>query len=92
MQQALYYTALKNLENEIKHWAPDIEKLTFGRRLTYDIKSNWKNNILSPGKTWGKSLQDGFFYNYRQNSLSFKTTRANLNSSLASSVGPSYSS
>ena len=34
-----------NLENEIKHWAPDIEKLTFGRRLTYDIKSNWKNVV-----------------------------------------------
>ena len=38
---------------------------------------------MSPGKTWGKSLQDGFFYNYRQNKLSFKTKRANLNSSLA---------
>ena len=34
-----------NLENEIIHWAPDIEKLTFGRRLTYDIKSNWKNVV-----------------------------------------------
>jgi len=35
----------KNLESEIKHWAPDIDKLTFGHRLTYDIKSNWKNVV-----------------------------------------------
>jgi choline monooxygenase len=34
-----------SLETEIKHWAPDIEALTFARRLTYDIKSNWKNVI-----------------------------------------------
>ncbi len=34
-----------NLETEIRHWAPDIENLTFGRRLTYDIKSNWKNVV-----------------------------------------------
>lgn len=34
-----------NLETEIRHWAPDIENLTFGHRLTYDIKSNWKNVI-----------------------------------------------
>lgn len=34
-----------NLENEIRHWAPDIDKLTFGHRLTYDIKSNWKNVV-----------------------------------------------
>ncbi|MEM7076607.1 MAG: ring-hydroxylating oxygenase subunit alpha [Pseudomonadota bacterium] len=34
-----------NLETEIRHWAPDIDKLTFGRRLTYDIKSNWKNVV-----------------------------------------------
>jgi len=34
-----------SLETEIRHWAPDIENLTFGRRLTYDIKSNWKNVI-----------------------------------------------
>ena len=32
-----------DLETEIRHWAPDIEDLTFGHRLTYDIKSNWKN-------------------------------------------------
>ena len=34
-----------NLETEIRHWAPDIDKLTFGHRLTYDIKSNWKNVV-----------------------------------------------
>lgn len=33
------------LENEIRHWAPDIDQLTFGHRLTYDIKSNWKNVV-----------------------------------------------
>ena len=33
------------LESEIRHWAPDIEQLTFCRRLTYDIKSNWKNVV-----------------------------------------------
>ena len=34
-----------NLETEIRHWAPDIETLTFGHRLTYKIKSNWKNVV-----------------------------------------------
>lgn len=34
-----------DLETEIRHWAPDIDALTFGKRLTYDIKSNWKNVI-----------------------------------------------
>ena len=34
-----------NLETEIKHWAPDIDQLTFGHRLTYEIKSNWKNVV-----------------------------------------------
>ncbi len=34
-----------NLGNEIRHWAPDIDTLTFGHRLTYDIKSNWKNVV-----------------------------------------------
>lgn len=33
------------LEKEIRHWAPDIDELTFGHRLTYDIKSNWKNVV-----------------------------------------------
>ena len=34
-----------NLESEIRHWAPDIDQLTFAHRLTYDIKSNWKNVV-----------------------------------------------
>lgn len=34
-----------NLATEIRHWAPDIDDLTFGHRLTYDIKSNWKNVV-----------------------------------------------
>ncbi len=34
-----------DLETEIRHWAPDIENLTFGHRLVYDIKSNWKNVV-----------------------------------------------
>lgn len=34
-----------NLETEIRHWAPDIDNLTFGHRLTYEIKSNWKNVV-----------------------------------------------
>ena len=33
------------LETEIRHWAPDVDQLTFGHRLTYDIKSNWKNVV-----------------------------------------------
>ena len=34
-----------DLETEIRHWAPDIDQLTFGRRLSYDIRSNWKNVV-----------------------------------------------
>ena len=34
-----------DLGQEINHWAPDLGALTFGHRLTYDIKSNWKNVI-----------------------------------------------
>ena len=34
-----------DLETEIRHWAPDIDKLTFGHRLAYEIKSNWKNVV-----------------------------------------------
>ncbi len=34
-----------NLETEIRHWAPDIDRLTFGHRLAYDIRSNWKNVV-----------------------------------------------
>jgi len=33
------------LGNEIKHWAPDVEQLTFAHRLSYDIHSNWKNVV-----------------------------------------------
>src|SRR5579862_5387482 len=34
-----------SLESEVRHWAPDIDQLTFGHRLTYEIKSNWKNVV-----------------------------------------------
>lgn len=34
-----------DLETEIRYWAPDVDQLTFGHRLTYDIKSNWKNVV-----------------------------------------------
>lgn len=34
-----------NLETEIRHWAPDVDQLTFGHRLTYEINSNWKNVV-----------------------------------------------
>lgn len=34
-----------DLATEIRHWAPDIDQLTFGHRLTYDIRSNWKNVV-----------------------------------------------
>ncbi len=34
-----------NLGDEIRHWAPDIQDLTFARRLTYEINSNWKNVV-----------------------------------------------
>ena len=34
-----------DLEIEIRHWAPDTEDLTFGHRLTYDIRSNWKTVV-----------------------------------------------
>ncbi|MEP1207678.1 MAG: ring-hydroxylating oxygenase subunit alpha [Rhizobiaceae bacterium] len=35
----------KDLETEIRHWAPDIDQLTFGHRLSYEIESNWKNVV-----------------------------------------------
>ena len=38
-------TVSGGLGAEILHWAPDIERLTFAHRLTYDIKSNWKNVV-----------------------------------------------
>ena len=34
-----------DLGAEIRHWAPDVDNLTFAHRLTYDIKSNWKNVV-----------------------------------------------
>ena len=33
------------LGDELAQWAPDIEQLTFAKRLSYDIESNWKNVI-----------------------------------------------
>ncbi len=33
------------LGSEIMRWAPDVENLTFAHRLTYNIKSNWKNVV-----------------------------------------------
>lgn len=33
------------LHEEIMQWAPDVGELTFGHRLSYDIKSNWKNVV-----------------------------------------------
>ena len=34
-----------DLRREIMYWAPEVDELTFGHRLTYDIKSNWKNVV-----------------------------------------------
>ena len=34
-----------DLGAEIAHWAPDVEQLTFAHRLSYKIKSNWKNVV-----------------------------------------------
>lgn len=34
-----------DLQLEIGHWAPDVGTLTFAHRLTYDIRSNWKNVV-----------------------------------------------
>ena len=34
-----------DLSREIMYWAPEVEELTFGHRLTYDIRSNWKNVV-----------------------------------------------
>ncbi|MEM7509026.1 MAG: ring-hydroxylating oxygenase subunit alpha [Pseudomonadota bacterium] len=34
-----------DLATEIGHFAPDVERLTFAHRLTYDIRSNWKNVV-----------------------------------------------
>ena len=34
-----------DLAKEINYWAPDVNQLTFAHRLSYDIKSNWKNVV-----------------------------------------------
>lgn len=34
-----------DLAAEIAEWAPDVDRLTLAKRLTYRIKSNWKNVI-----------------------------------------------
>ena len=34
-----------DLQSEVLHWAPDVDQLTFAHRLSYDIKSNWKNVV-----------------------------------------------
>src|SRR5690606_32652690 len=33
------------LGGELAAWAPDVAELTFARRLTYEIASNWKNVV-----------------------------------------------
>jgi choline monooxygenase len=34
-----------DLAVEIERWAPDVAELTHAKRLTYDVKTNWKNVI-----------------------------------------------
>lgn len=34
-----------NLANEVRRYVPEVEKLTFSRRLTFDLKANWKNVV-----------------------------------------------
>jgi len=34
-----------DLGQEIAHWVPDIDQLTFAHRLSYTVESNWKNVI-----------------------------------------------
>ncbi len=34
-----------DLGAEIAQWAPDVAQLTFAHRLTYEIRSNWKNVV-----------------------------------------------
>lgn len=36
---------LRAFSNVCKHRAPEPENLTFGHRLTYEVKSNWKNVV-----------------------------------------------
>jgi choline monooxygenase len=38
-------SASGELGAEIAHWAPDVEQLTFAQRLSYTIRSNWKNVV-----------------------------------------------
>ena len=47
-----------------------------------EIKNNWRTNILK-GKTWGKSLQDGYYYSY--DNISPKRIKSNLNLNTVSS-------
>jgi molybdopterin-containing oxidoreductase family iron-sulfur binding subunit len=47
-----------------------------------EIKNNWRTNILK-GKTWGKSLQDGYYYSY--DNISPKRIKSNLNLNTSSS-------
>ena len=42
-----------------------------------EIKNNWRSNILK-GKTWGKSLQDGFYYSYQNNTPRRIKTSVNI--------------
>ena len=34
-----------DLAEEIAHWAPDVSRLTLAKRLSYDVRTNWKNVI-----------------------------------------------
>lgn len=34
-----------DLALEIERWAPDVARLTHARRLTYDVRTNWKNVV-----------------------------------------------
>lgn len=34
-----------DLAAEIDRWAPDVSQLTHAKRLTYDVKTNWKNVV-----------------------------------------------
>jgi choline monooxygenase len=34
-----------DLESEMRRYCPDIDRLTFAHRLTYELKANWKNVV-----------------------------------------------
>tara|TARA_B100000575_G_scaffold169651_1_gene135745 strand:+ start:1559 stop:4615 length:3057 start_codon:yes stop_codon:yes gene_type:complete len=55
----------------------DVILALIGSKNTFydEIKENWKNNILR-GKSWGKSLQDGFYYSYQN--LNLKRIKSRL--------------